>query len=588
MDEPRFEQQDGVASRRLDAELAQLLSGMIAPEELHCLPRHNVSRELSDYMPSTTSTSRNQYALLAADKLVACSDELALRKSDDWLQSRVHRCLETILPVGRPQELNRLPLEMEAHVPAPASVSLPKSVMRNSTMLMRQTFQFAIIVMIMHSGCKKNSIDDHLTPEATLRARSSPDLSGQKTSMLVTAPQATAARAAVEWFYKDTGGVVELIETDYTRLYEDIMNDIRAKESNIDIFTIWYPDLGRLVNEGALADITDIIATHRDMLQPEDFARSIYDPYTLVSGRRWALPFDGDIHVLFYRESLFSKYQLSPPTTWDEYESAARIITENERGNGIYGAAIIGSSVPVLLVSTYLNRLGGYGGQLLTSNGKPALDSPEALAALEALVRHSEYALPTPLETNFEASRDSFLTGRVAMVEQWTDIGVMAEDRSRSMIVGDWGVIQMPKGNGPRAAHRPALNAGYSLGVSARATNPEVAREFLLYITRANTMLRYNTMLDGTDPTRISVLTSKEYRSFAPQISVVARAALQGAIAWPNVPETPKLMHVLTENLTLALTKHKRPEQALADTQDAWLAILSEAPAAKQPAAGQY
>ena len=167
-----------------------------------------------------------------------------------------------------------------------------------------------------------------------------------------------------------------------------------------------------------------------------------------------------------------------------------------------------------------------------------------------------------------------FLSGRVAMVEQWTDLGVMAEDSSESTIRGDWGAIQMPKGIGKKARHAPALNAGYALGISSKAPNLELAKEFLLFATRPDIMAKYNVINGGTDPTRISVLTSEDYRKFAPLVRDAAQAAIENATPWTNVPESTELMEVLTENLVLVLQNRISPKEALLKTQKSWTEIL--------------
>lgn len=398
--------------------------------------------------------------------------------------------------------------------------------------------------------------------------------SGQKINFLVTIPQVRAARAIADWFNAETKAVVQITEIGYDETMTKTLGDTESPHPQYDVFTIWYPELGDLVQKGALSDLTEWIESNKAVLKPEDFIQSIYDPYTLQNGKRWAIPFDGDTHVLFYRKSLLEKHNLKPPATWDDYSNICRTITEKESKNGIYGCAIMGFKVPILILSSFLNRAGGYGGELFSAEGKPTLDSPEVYAALKAFIEHSNYALPTPLETNFEVSRDAFLSGRVAMVEQWTDIGVMAEDKSESSISGDWGVVQMPKGSGEKAHHAPALNAGYALGVSSKAPNPEIARAFLLFAARPDIMAKYNAINGGADPTRISVLTSANYRSFAPLVSEAAQASLKDATAWPTIPGSSALMEVLSANLVLALEKRKSPKKALQDTQKKWIEIL--------------
>jgi len=337
---------------------------------------------------------------------------------------------------------------------------------------------------------------------------------------------------------------------------------------------LWYVDVGALAEKGVLTDLTGFIEENRKILQPGDFIPTLYDPYTLYEGKRWALPYDGDSHVLFYRKSLLHKYGFSPPRTWDEFAVIARTITENEKNSGIYGTAIMAPNSAMACLPFFINRLGAFGGQMLDAENKPCINSEEAVAALSALLEHAQYALPTPLETDWETARDAFLSGRIAMAEQWTDIGIMAEDPEQSMIRGDWGAVQMPRGSGEKARHSPALNSGFSLGISAKAKDPETARAYLLFVSRPDITLRLNLINGGIDPVRISVLDSEEYKKFAPELSKTAQAALTSATAWPCIPQTQQLLDILTVNIRLALEGQKTPRQALDDTQKQWTEII--------------
>jgi multiple sugar transport system substrate-binding protein len=438
--------------------------------------------------------------------------------------------------------------------------------------LIRKLFSFVIATVITSvlANCDSGSPPSTTSPSA-LKAV---DLSGQKLTFMTITPHTGSAETLSDLFNKETGAVIQIVEVGYPDLLRKTLEDISDSAPQCDVFEIWYPTLGTLVEEGALTDLTEFIAQNEAAIQPDDFIPSLYNPYTLYNGKRWAIPYDGDTHVLFYRKSLLKKHNLAPPETWDDYLKVARTITKKERENGIYGSAIMAYNVPILIVSSFLNRLGGYGGQLLDREGRPAVNSPEAVEALSAMVEQSAYALPTPLETDFDVARDAILTGKVAMVEQWTDIGVMAEDPKQSTIQGDWGVVQMPKGSGDRARHAPALNAGFSLGLSSKAPHAETARAFLLFVARPDIIANLDLIKGGVDPTRISVLKSEEYRQFAPQVSAAAQAALEGATAWPTVPESPQLMDELTKNLVAALEERKSPEQALSDTQARWFEIL--------------
>jgi multiple sugar transport system substrate-binding protein len=433
---------------------------------------------------------------------------------------------------------------------------------------------FFIVVLLLSSAIVSCGGGGSSQPDDAASAPPAVDLSGKKVTFLAITPHIETAQTLSDWFKEETGAVVQVVEIGYTEVPARTLEDSTSSNPQFDVITIWYPTLGSMVESGVLVDLTDFISQNADVIQPDDFISSFYDPYTLHEGKRWAIPFDGDTHVLFYRKSLFEKYNLSPPETWDDYYQIEQTITEQESANGIYGAAFMANKAPFLIVGTYLNRLGGFGGALLDSDGNPTVNSPEAVAALTAMVEQSEYALPTPLETDFDVARDAFLSGKVAMVEGWTDFGLMAEDPNQSIIQGDWGVVQMPMGSGEGARHAPALNAGFSLGISTKAPNPDVAREFLKFATRPDITMRISKLNGGVDPARASVLTSEEYRDFAPEVSAATQAALEGATAWPTVPETTELMDRLAENLVAAMEGRKSPQQALDDTQASWVEIL--------------
>ena len=400
------------------------------------------------------------------------------------------------------------------------------------------------------------------------------NLAGRSLTVLTNQPHLRAAQALAEWFQEETGAVVRNIVVDYADTLHYTFEDTASTNPRLDIIMFWYVELGALVEGNVLVDITDFIEENHDTIRPADYIPSIYDPYTLYKGRRWGLPYDGDTHVLFYRKSLLEKYGLHPPNTWDEFAENAQIITENEKHNGIYGTAIMAPQVPVIILSSFMNRLGCYGGKLLDDNGRPALASDQAVHALTAMVEHCRYALPTPLETDWEVSRDAFLSGRVAMVEQWTDIGVMSEDPARSLIKGDWGCVQMPRGDGEGACHAAALNSGYCLGISRRAPDPEAARAYLLFVARPDITLHLNLIDGGIDPTRTSVFSSPAYREIAPGLSESVQKAIEHATPWPTIPETPKLLEILRDSIVRALVGRDSPRQALEYAQAQWCEVL--------------
>jgi len=370
-------------------------------------------------------------------------------------------------------------------------------------------------------------------------------------------------------FATQFGGTLQVSAVPYDQLTSQQILDVQGGAGQFDVFDYFYFGLGVLVDAGALVDLTDYIAGNA-ALDVADYLPSIYDPYTLLNGRRYGLPFDGDTHVLYFNRAIFDRYGLAPPNTWDDYDLATRTITERS-GRTVYGAVVEGQQVPMILGCSFINRLAGYGGTLVGPDGAPKLTSDEATAALQHLVDVAPYALPTPLQIGFDQANSAFLAGQAAMLDTWTDLGLKAQDPKSSKIVDQWGVVPLPVG-GNNTEHRTALNAGFGLGVSTAAKDPAKSAAFVAWATDATrNLLLASTGGSGIDPTRHSTLASPDYAKAAGRATDVIRGALDGhPLAWPKDAQAPKLLQDLVDQLALAIQGTQTVRQSLANAQATW------------------
>jgi len=397
---------------------------------------------------------------------------------------------------------------------------------------------------------------------------------GQSLNLLFNQPHALAGKLLAQEFEALTGAKVTVTPVPYDQLHAQATLDVQSGAHQFDVIDYFYHTLGALVADKVVVDVTDRIERDSAQIEPGDFLPSLYDTYTLRNGRRWGLPYDGDTHVLFYNTEIFARHGLSAPRTWDDYYNAARLITEKESANGIYGAVVQGFKIPVIVGSSYANRLAGFGGSFFTPDGKPALTSPQAVAAAEELARIVPYALPTPAETAFEHALPAFLSGKAAMIDFWTDLGVTAQDPASSKIVDKWALVQLPVG-GDNKTPRAALNAGFGLGIAAGTQKTELAWDFIKWATRKDISLRQDVLPgSGIDPNRTSVLNHPDYIKAAPQLQPQLKAAIGDALAWPLQAQSPKLMDALTEQLALIVSGRRKPREALEAAQASWVQLL--------------
>ena len=401
-------------------------------------------------------------------------------------------------------------------------------------------------------------------------------LAGQSLNLLVIQPHTVSGNKLAADFEAATGAKVNVTVVPYDQIQAKATLDVQSGVNEFDVIDYWYPTKGQLAEDGIVEDLTAWIERDKGDIKPDDYLPQIYDAYTLHDGKRYGLPYDGDAHLLFYNQEILDRNGVTVPKTWDEYLAAIKKITDAESKDGIYGAAVLGGKAPIIIGSSYANRLAGFGGTFLKEDGGSALDSEAAVAAARSLVDAGPAALPTALETRFEEGLPAFLSGKVAFVEFWSDLGVYAQDPAGSKIVDKWGVAQIPVG-GANTQPRLALNAGFAFGVSAGSSKKDAAWELVKFATSPAYQEELLLLTgSGIDPSRQSLLHSDKYKAFAPKVQAALADSLAQSLPWPTIPQSPQLQQTLADELALALAGTKTPEQAIQDAHAAWQQILAD------------
>ncbi|MFS0899116.1 ABC transporter substrate-binding protein [Mycolicibacterium litorale] len=417
------------------------------------------------------------------------------------------------------------------------------------------------------AACGSSGGGGALSAEAPVSGR----FEGVTLKLLVNQPHVTSFRdvLAPKW-NQATGGTLDVTAAPYDQLTSKQILDVQSGTGEFDVFDYFYFGLGDLVDAGALTDLTDWIDARQSDLDVPGYLKSIYDPYTRLDDRRYGLPYDGDVHILFYNAELLDRYKVAPPTTWDEYDDVAAKITRDARG-AAYGAIVSGQQVPMILGCSFINRLTGYGGNLVDANGKPQLTSDASVAALEHLVAVAPNALPTPLQVGFDQANTAFLTGQGALLDTWTDMALRAEDPTASKIAGRWGAVSLPVG-GSNTRPRTALDAGFGLGISTASKNPGAAAAFIAWATAAPQNLAVSSTAGaGIDPVRTEVLDSDGYAEVVTAAVDPIREGLDGdPLVWPKQAGAPKLLQDLVDQLALAIAGTQTVEQSLQNAQASW------------------
>lgn len=200
--------------------------------------------------------------------------------------------------------------------------------------------------------------------------------------------------------------VVEL--DDWTHAHSRILQWISSGEG---------PDL-TIVPDVWLAEFAPGLDSYPDRL-PAGFLDS-FNPMVVersrLHGQIQGLVWAASTKALFYRTDLFKRAGIPPPSNWLELRVAAQKLN---RPPEICGVAIPGA--PQLdTADNFYFFLWSNGGQLFSSEGRPLVNSPEAIESLtflRDLVRKYRVTEPDTVQCDRPCAEELFAQGKAATVE---------------------------------------------------------------------------------------------------------------------------------------------------------------------------
>ena len=217
---------------------------------------------------------------------------------------------------------------------------------------------------------------------------------------------------------------------------------------------------------GRLLDLTPLMSKWG--VSKDDFVATLMSPWQL-NGKQYALPKDfGDL-VLFYNKSMFTAKNLQPPATWDDIKADAKALTT---------ATVKGISLPTDS-ARFDAFLFGYGGQVLSSDGKKAAFNDSK--GQDALTFYSSFHLkdkssdlPDKLGATWPG--DAFGKQKAAMVIEGGWLIPYMHDTYPSV---QYGSVKLPK----FPVKEASLLFTNGWGCSAKTKNQDACMLFVKYMT---------------------------------------------------------------------------------------------------------
>lgn len=336
-------------------------------------------------------------------------------------------------------------------------------------------------------------------------------------------------------------------------------------------------------------------------LRLDDIAKEYQQTNMYWAKTLYAMPLDGDIHIMFYNKVAFERpenkqkfqekygYDLAPPTTWKQWDDMAAFFHGwgwDGSDNKLFGA---GASLKENIFSFqwWRQRFFAYGGQYFDENMKPLVNTKPGIRALEELVNSVQYYPPGVLLFESEEPKTMLIKGEVPLLVSWTSTGKRVGDSNQSLIIDKAGYGVLPgHAVGGKIIRAVPNTGGRSLAISKYSKVKDATAVVLDFLSSPEQSLKI--VMDPKtlmDPWRTSHLTSEKFRASFPgaaQYLDAIKDSFQATVPDPQIPGSNEYRRKLSEKITQALQKSLSPKEALDQAVEEWDKITKRRGLSKQ------
>lgn len=285
------------------------------------------------------------------------------------------------------------------------------------------------------------------------------------------------------------------------------------------------------------------------------------------TGSLFGLPFGSETSVLFYRADILEKHGLSVPETYDELLDLACRIPELEPGmGGVASRAASGHQAS----HAFLLHLAPLGGRVFGDGWEPTINSPEGVAAAEALKRIVDCGPAGSSAFGPAEAANAFAQGQAAMFLDSIAFAPTFQDESRSQVVGKVGYAMHPMG-----VRRGSQTGGFGLAIPRNAEHPDAAFLLMQWLTSKEGDLAV--AMAGGNPSRFSTYANADLNARFPWSATFGEALQFADPDWrPIIPAWGRINADIGTTMSQVLTEDLDIQTALDGVAERTRALMAE------------
>ena len=378
------------------------------------------------------------------------------------------------------------------------------------------------------------------------------------TLAVVSGVEGDALKQAARDYESQTGTHINIAEFPYTNLFEKELIDLKARTGAYDLIMLDDPWFPRFAGEQLLTDLTPLLQQRGQSGPDSDFVETSValcrHPYQ--TGALYALPYVGNSQLFFYRKDLFEKHSLKQPATWQDVLTAAKTINEQENSGGKVYGYVMRAAQGNAAVADFMPIFWAFGGEMFDASGKPTVNSPEGIAALQFMLELGKYSPPGYASFNADDVGAHLLQGTAAMSINWPAWISSFADATKSKVIGKMEFTTLPGASRPGQAEI----GNWLIAIPRDSQNTGAAMDFLLWATGAEQMRR--SAQRGNPPTRKSLFHDAELVAKNPAYRAQLRS-LESSRPRPRTPYWNEIENAFGIFLSKANSGDLTPAEAM-------------------------
>jgi len=343
--------------------------------------------------------------------------------------------------------------------------------------------------------------------------------------------------------------LIELSESADEQRAAMIKNAESKGASNYDVLSVDVVWTAEFAANGYLAEMPNV--------DTSGYLKAAVDSGTYFN-KLYAFPSTSDGAMLYYRKDLLTAAGITAaPKTWDEMKAACAAVKAKGVTIDCYGGQFQKYEG---LTCNFAEMVNSAGGEFLSADGKPTVNSEKAVAGVKwAVDAFTDGTIPkAALTWKEEESRKYFQDGKLLFLRQWPYVYSLANKTDgSSAIAGKFGVAPIPGLTGPGVS----TLGGHNMGISKFTKNKGTALAFVKWWNSAENQ-KANTIATSNAPTWVALYSDPELTSKFEYLPVL-KASIDNAKARPKAVKYGDVTLAIQDAAYGALNGQTAPKAAM-------------------------